>query len=261
MEHCAIDLGGRESQVCVRGSDGQIVEERRCRTAALAAYLAGRPPSRVVVETCSEAFAIADAALAVGHEVRVVPSTLVRSLGVGARRLKTDRRDAQVLSEVSCRIDLPSVHVPSQQARQRKTMCGMREALVGARTKLLNTVRGWLRSTASSPISAWCPARTQAQNANDEPASPRPVHPRCAGVWCKPPGRRAGRDEKIPCSAGRTKLRSGVVNGSLSWRSRASWRGSCTRSGETGRCTRRADPAPPDRATYGACLGSAVQGR
>jgi transposase len=151
MEHLAIDLGGKESQICVRRSDGRIVEERRCRTAALAAYLAGRPRSRVVLETCSEAFGIADAALLAGHEVRVVPATLVRSLGVGARRLKTDRRDAQVLSEVSCRIDLPSVHVPSHQARQRKTLCGMREALVGGRTRLLNTVRGWLRAEGRRP--------------------------------------------------------------------------------------------------------------
>ena len=135
----------------MRSRDGHIIDERRCRTAALPAYLASRPQSRVVVETCSEAFAIADAALAIGHEVRVVPATLVRSLGVGARRLKTDCRDAQVLSEVSCRIDLPSVCVPSQQARQRKTMCGMREALVGARTKLLNTVRGWLRPEGQHP--------------------------------------------------------------------------------------------------------------
>jgi transposase len=151
MEHLAIDLGGKESQICVRGSDGQIVEERRCRTAALPAYLAIRPRSRVVIETCSEAFGIADAALLAGHEVRVVPSTLARSLGVGARGLKTDRRDARALSEVSCRIDLPSVHVPSRQARQRKTMCGMREALVGARTKLINTVRGWLRAEGRRP--------------------------------------------------------------------------------------------------------------
>lgn len=151
MEHLAIDLGGRESHICVRSSDGQVVEERRCRTAALPAYLATRPRSRVIVETCSEAFGIADAAFAAGHEVRVVPSTLARSLGVGARRLKTDQRDARALSEVSCRIDLPSVHVPSHEARQRKTMCGMREALVGARTKLLNTVRGWLRAEGRRP--------------------------------------------------------------------------------------------------------------
>ena len=37
MEHLAIDLGGKESQICVRRSDGEIVDERRCRTAALAA--------------------------------------------------------------------------------------------------------------------------------------------------------------------------------------------------------------------------------
>lgn len=165
MEHLAIDLGGRESQICVRRADGTVLEERRCRTAGLAAYLAGRPPSRVVVETCSEAFRIADAAIAAGHEVRVVPATLVRTLGVGARRIKTDRRDAQVLSEVSCQIDLPSVHIPGAEARARKTLCGMREGLVQARTQLINTVRGWLRAEGRTPRSgdtATFPARVRA---------------------------------------------------------------------------------------------------
>src|SRR5512133_7460 len=148
LEHLAIDLGGKESQVCIRQTDGDILLERRLRTAALKKYLATRPPSRVVVETCTEAFAVADAALAAGHQVRVVPAQLVRSLGVGARGVKNDRTDARVLSEVSCRIDLPSVHIPSQRARDRKTMCGMREGLVECRTKLVNTVRGWLRAEA-----------------------------------------------------------------------------------------------------------------
>ena len=81
--------------------------------------------------------------------------TLVRSLGVGARRLKTDRRDAQRLSEVSCRIHLPSVHVPTQQSREHKTMCGMREALVGARKKLVNTVcAGRAEAMTLEPLSA-----------------------------------------------------------------------------------------------------------
>lgn len=43
--------------------------------------------------------------------------------------------------------------VPSRQARERKTMCGMREALVGSRTKLVNTVRGWLRAEGRRPRS------------------------------------------------------------------------------------------------------------
>jgi predicted NBD/HSP70 family sugar kinase len=37
MDHIAIDLGGRESQVCVRSADGQIKEERRVKTEELAA--------------------------------------------------------------------------------------------------------------------------------------------------------------------------------------------------------------------------------
>ena len=145
MEHCAIDLGGRKSQICIRASDGQVVLERRCETLGLKQFLRERPPSRVVMETCAEAFGIADAALEAGHEVRVVPATLVRTLGVGARRTKTDRRDAQVLSEVSSRIDLPSVHIPSSRSREWKTICGMRDVLVRSRTKLVNNVRGWLR--------------------------------------------------------------------------------------------------------------------
>lgn len=144
MEHVAIDLGGKESQICVRSSGGEILEERRLPTRSLKEFL-HRPKSRVIVETCAEAFAIADAALEKGHEVRVVPGTLVRALGVGARGMKSDRRDAQVLSEVSARIDLPSVHVPSKQSREWKAMCGMRDALVKARTSLVNNVRGWLR--------------------------------------------------------------------------------------------------------------------
>jgi transposase len=145
MEHCAIDLGGRKSQVCIRASDGSIVHESRQDTLELAEFLRGRPQSRVVIETCAEAFAVADAARSTGHEVRVVSATLVKSLGVGARRTKTDRRDAQALSQVSCQIDLPSVHVPSAGSREVKSICGMRDVLVSARTQLINNVRGWLR--------------------------------------------------------------------------------------------------------------------
>jgi transposase len=129
----------------VRSPDGEIVEEKRLETWDLKSYLAGRPKSRVIVETCAEAFGVAEAASELGHETRIVPATLVRTLGVGARRTKTDQRDARALSEVSCRVDLPSVHIPKAQSRERKTFCGMRDSLVSARTKVINTVRGWLR--------------------------------------------------------------------------------------------------------------------
>jgi len=146
VNHVAIDLGGKESQICVRRADGTIVEESRTPTKRLPALMAKWEPSRVILETCAEAFHIADSARLSGHEVRVVPATLVKTLGVGARGVKTDRRDAQILSEVSCRIDLPSVHVPTTLSRELKSLCGAREALIETRTKLINNVRGWLRT-------------------------------------------------------------------------------------------------------------------
>ena len=85
MEHIGIDLGSRESQVCVRNGVGEIVEEKRCRTDQLGRYLGKRAPGRVVLETCTEAFRIAGRARQQGHDVRVVAATLVRSLGVGQR--------------------------------------------------------------------------------------------------------------------------------------------------------------------------------
>jgi len=146
MDHIGIDLGSVESQLCIRNAEGKIVREGRVRTNSLKGMLKGLPKGRVIIETSCESMTIADAAIESGHEVRVVPATLVRALGVGARGIKNDVRDARVTSEVSCRIDLPSVHIPSAKARERKAICTSREALVKARTQLVNATRGWLRS-------------------------------------------------------------------------------------------------------------------
>jgi transposase len=133
--------------VCIRTANGTILKEGKHFTRKLEELLRQQErPSRVIVETSAEAFRIADAALACGHEIRVVPATMVKSLGVGSRGVKTDEKDARVLSEVSCRIDLPSVHIPSLAARELRSMCGSREILVEMRTKAINNVRGWTRT-------------------------------------------------------------------------------------------------------------------
>ncbi|MBI3178327.1 MAG: IS110 family transposase [Deltaproteobacteria bacterium] len=149
MEHIAIDLGSRESQVCVRSADGALKEEVRVATrpAVLRRYLSQRPPGRVIVETGSEAFWVAEIARESGREVRVVPSALAPSLGVGRRGQKSARKDAAVLSEASCRVELPSVHIPSVESRHLQAKLGMRDALVRSRTLLCNVVHGYLRTT------------------------------------------------------------------------------------------------------------------
>jgi transposase len=146
MQHVAIDLGSKESQVCARRADGSIVLEKKHPTRKLGELMKTWPTSRIVLETSSEAFRVADAALEANHEVRVVPATLAKQLGVGERGVKTDQRDARKLSEVSCRIDLPSVHIPTMEARELRSMLRSREALVSTRTKLVNHVKGWMRT-------------------------------------------------------------------------------------------------------------------
>jgi transposase len=155
MEHIAIDLGSRESQICVRNAKGEIVDERRYRTAELRSYLAKRASGgRVLVESSSEAFTVAEWARQSGHEARVVPASLVRALGVGERGLKNDQRDARKLSEMDCRMETPSVHIPSALRREHQARVTSREALVQVRTKLVNTVRSYLRTMALPPVKA-----------------------------------------------------------------------------------------------------------
>jgi transposase len=148
MDHIAIDLGTRESQVCVRSEQGEIVEERRIATRPekLRRFLEGRSKSRVIVETGAEAFWVAEIALECGHDARVVPSMLAPSLGVGRRGQKSDQRDARVLSETSCRLEMPTVHIPTVETRRLQSRLGMRQALVRSRTKLINVTRAYLRT-------------------------------------------------------------------------------------------------------------------
>ena len=154
MNHLAVDLGSKQSQVCLRSSDGRIVDERKRKTRDLRqVFEALESPTRVILETSSEAFTVAGWAKTAGHDVRVVPSTLSRSLGVGARGVKTDQRDAQTLSRVSCAIELEGVHVPSTVALERKALGTSRQALVTARTQLINNVRGYLRTQVLHVVS------------------------------------------------------------------------------------------------------------
>jgi transposase len=155
MEHIAIDLGARESQICVRNDAGEIIDERRYTTKHLRKYLAKRKPGgRVLLESSSEAFTVADLAQECGHQVRVVPSSLVRALGVGERKLKNDQRDARKLSEMDCRMEVPSVHIPSAQRSDQQARITARQALVEVRTKLVNTIRSYFRSAELSQVKA-----------------------------------------------------------------------------------------------------------
>jgi transposase len=43
-------------------------------------------------------------------------------------------------------MELPSVHVPSEKSREKKSMCAAREMLVKMRTSAVNAVRGYMHT-------------------------------------------------------------------------------------------------------------------
>ncbi|GAC1614823.1 MAG: IS110 family transposase [Gemmatimonadaceae bacterium] len=146
MDHIGIDLGARHSHVVVMTAGAEITLRTRVETPKLPAWLERRELSRVVMEACTQSPAIARASVAVGHQTFVVPGTLVQALGVGARGIKTDDRDAEVLARASVRNEqLPSVHLRSEVSIHRRELVSSRAALVRMRRTVALSVKSWLR--------------------------------------------------------------------------------------------------------------------
>ena len=96
MMHVAIDLGARQSQICVRKPDGEIESEKRMPTKDLPDFFDGLATSRVILETCSQSARVARAASACGHEVRVVPDVEVDNFPHATFRGEDRQLDAAI---------------------------------------------------------------------------------------------------------------------------------------------------------------------
>lgn len=146
MEHVGIDLGSRRSHLAVISEAGELLQRCTIETRELPAWLRARSASRVVMEACTQSPAIARVAQAAKHEVTVVPGHLVRMLGVGARGIKTDDRDALALARASVRSEeLPSVHLRSEVSRSRRELISARATLVESRASIALSIKAWLR--------------------------------------------------------------------------------------------------------------------
>ena len=147
MEHIGIDLGASRSAICVVSSEGEVTLERTLRTREVERFLAKRPTSRVAIESCAESRLIAIRAGEQNHDVRVVPTVFVRSLGIGTRRIKTDKRDAKNLAIASFRLgdELPHIHIRSDESAALQDLVRARSSLVSQRTMAINFVRAQLR--------------------------------------------------------------------------------------------------------------------
>lgn len=143
-----LDVGDRFSQVCAVDGDGVVVAEERVATprVALRERLPAPPACRVVLEAGPHAGWISRELTAVGHEVLVANGRKLRWLYHNEH--KTDRVDATYLARGG-RWDptlLAPIRVRSAAADGALRVIRARASLVRARTRLINHVRGAVKS-------------------------------------------------------------------------------------------------------------------
>lgn len=156
MEHVGIDLGSRQSSICIVDEKGKERHKANLKTAELAAFFEQLEASRIAIESCAESRVVALMAIDAGHDVRIVPTKFVRSLEIGARRIKTDARDARALAMASFRLgdELPHIHIRSDESNVLHDLVHARASLLKARTASINFVRGHLRKNLLGHVSS-----------------------------------------------------------------------------------------------------------
>lgn len=143
-----LDLGDQYSVFCLLGSDGEVVQEGRVRTSpdALRKFFSSMDPCRVAIEVGTHSPWVSRLLKEIGHEVLVANPRKLRL--IYQNDSKTDKVDAQYLARVG-RLD-PSLLAPVKHrgavAQADLAIIRARSALVAARTKLINHVRGAVKS-------------------------------------------------------------------------------------------------------------------
>lgn len=147
MKKVGIDLGKRQSECCVFDEGGAIVERFQVRTSreGLSGRFSNRERCLIGVESSRDSGWIQEHLTSLGHEVMVLDTTRSRAIGIGARRRKTDRRDAEAIGRALISGLAKPAHVLSAQRRQLRDALWGRDKLVGMRTRLVAMVRGQFR--------------------------------------------------------------------------------------------------------------------
>jgi len=143
-----VDLGDQWSQYCILGLEGETLAEGQLRTTKqdVSEFFEALNAARVVLEVGTHSAWIRGVIHSYGHEVLVANPRLME--GSKRRKRKNDRIDANKLARLG-RVDPQSLHPMqhrSAEVRQDLVMLRARDALVAARTELINATRGLVKS-------------------------------------------------------------------------------------------------------------------
>ena len=143
-----IDLGDRNSAYCVLDPEGDVLAEGTVRTSetGFSQQFQKMSPCRIALETGTHSPWVSRLLQSYGHDVIVANARQVRVIYESDR--KNDKVDARTLARLA-RIDKDLLHPirhRSEKAQADLTMLRARDALVQVRTKLINCVRGMVKS-------------------------------------------------------------------------------------------------------------------
>jgi len=148
VETIGLDLGDRRTSYCHLSAAGLVAKEGELATKAniLEHFFEQGTPCRVVVEASGHVHWVAALARRRGHEVIVANPREVRLISQGGR--KTDRSDARILAQLG-RVDpalLRPVTLRGEGCRASRALLATRDQLVHSRTRLVNLVRGQVKT-------------------------------------------------------------------------------------------------------------------
>ena len=146
-----VDLGDQWSHYCILGLEGETLAEGQLRTTpeSFAELFRALSAARVVIEVGTHSAWVREVVVSCGHEVLVANPRLMD--GIKRRKRKNDRVDANKLARVG-RMDPQSlfpIEHRSTEVRQDLVVLRARDALVAARTQLINTTRGLVKSVGA----------------------------------------------------------------------------------------------------------------
>ena len=137
-----IDLGKFKSVACSYDTETTEVAYSTIPTDpdALSKALQRTRPDLVVFEACTVSGWLADLCRELGLKF-LVANTMTEAWSWRKVKRKTDRDDARKLARMAALGELPSVHVPSPEARQYREIVSYRDKLIGRRTAIQNRIR------------------------------------------------------------------------------------------------------------------------
>jgi transposase len=141
MELKRIAIDTSKSVFTLHGVDAEErpVLRRDLRRGQLVAFFAKLAPTEVVLEACGGSHHWARTLSKLGHRVGLIPPQYVKPF---VKRGKTDRNDAEAISEAASRPAMRRVAITSAAQQADALTLSARQLLVAQRTQTINALRG-----------------------------------------------------------------------------------------------------------------------